>query len=72
VARDPLDRPGPDRRPERPALAEALRMAALPARPPTDADRPPVTTFPKTRAALTALRLDRDDWRRVKAARRPM
>ena len=43
--------PGPDERPERRALAEARRMAALPSRKPTEADRPPPSTFPMTSAA---------------------
>jgi hypothetical protein len=50
---------GPDHRPERPALADARRMAILPRRKPTDADRPPPSTFPMTPAAKVALELSR-------------
>jgi hypothetical protein len=45
--------------PERQGLREAIRMAGLAPRKPTEADRPPVSTFPKTRAALEALRYSR-------------
>jgi hypothetical protein len=53
--------PGPDHRPEKRALAEARRMAALPSRKPTDADRPPPSTFPMTPAAKVALELGRGE-----------
>ena len=51
---------GPDDRPERASMADALkrlhygRLGA-----PTDADRPPPSTLPVTRAAREALRLSR-------------
>jgi hypothetical protein len=51
----------PDPRPERMGMAQALRMARdLVARRPTEADAPPVSTFPLTKAAREALRLARE------------
>lgn len=51
---------GPDTKPERPALADALRRLyeGRPG-PPTEADVPPPSTFPMTPAARAALRLSR-------------
>jgi hypothetical protein len=49
--------PGPDHRPEKPHLAHARQMAMLPARKPTEADRPPPSTLPMTPAAKVALEM---------------
>jgi hypothetical protein len=48
-----------DPRPPKPWLVQAQRMASLPARKPTEADRPPPSTFPITPAAREALRISR-------------
>lgn len=53
----------PDPRREKPWLAEAMRMAALPAWVPPDYD-PPVSTFPLTRAAKEALRITNEKRRK--------
>ena len=50
---------GPDKRPETLAIAAALKMAHAPARKPTEADAPPLSTLPMTRAARAALELSR-------------
>lgn len=60
--RDPWWVEGPDRRPESSGLEQALRMAHADEskqRPPTEADAPPLSTFPVTRAARAALRYAR-------------
>lgn len=40
-------------------MNQALRARTLPKRKPTPDDAPPLTTFPMTKAAAEALRLDR-------------
>lgn len=47
----------PDPRPEKPALADAIRASKLPKRKPTEADAPPLSLFPMTPAAKAALEL---------------
>jgi hypothetical protein len=51
--------PGPDPRPDSPALAEALRALSLPKRPPTEADARPASRLPMTKAQREALRLSK-------------
>lgn len=47
-------------------MREALRALELPARAPTEADRPGPSIFPRTRAALEALRLGRLEKKRAR------
>lgn len=60
MKQNPRHKPGPDVRPDRPGMAEALRALDLERRPPTEADRPPTSLFPMTRGAREALRLKKD------------
>jgi hypothetical protein len=66
--------PGTDDRPERRALGEALRLLHTARRgPPTEADVPPPSVFPLTKAARAALDMARaaDTDRQSRARRRP-
>lgn len=57
---DGLGQPLPCQRADSPGLREALRALTLRRGPPTDADRPPLSTFPMTAGAAEARRYDRD------------
>jgi hypothetical protein len=52
--------PDPLNMPERAAMRQALKAAKADQRKPTDDDRPPLETFPSTRASRAALELRRN------------
>lgn len=60
VSNRPWELPGPNNSPRRECDRALERLHRADDRPPTDDDRPSCSTFPMTRGAREALRLERE------------